>query len=602
MTLICVDASFLSNIPYLQISVHGTRCKKLTKWMEFNSSAIGSVSGKRVMSYAMLIFNKINNIVKKNEQHLLVYHYYNLIQYTNAKNQEHPNFLATSVHLLVCRINFCNGNRRKGIKFQSRDFNCGPQERESMAKPENNSNPSRITPINLVNRLLTTAGGAHVSQALSFYLTLPAEFSFSLFQPAAIFFRLFFSLLMLIYIFRRTNFHAYIPKILRHTWIEISIFVGTTDILNLSKNYPNRLWQPGGIDFIRIGRYEAVHEQIQENCLSVMDMGSTQEIKQNMNKINVVAVTCLGISRPLLTNKRFDVCIMDEAGQITLPVSLGPLMFASKFVLVGDHYRLPPLVQSPEAKEKGMSVSLFCRLSEVNPRAIAVLHCQVTFLFIPNVRRHNGTVKCFDIWNRLRCGSSEIENAKVRYRCSASAPTWLMEVLNPNQPVIFINTDLVPAYETNDHRAVNNPTEAFIIAEVTKALLLRGIEGQDIGIITPYNSQANLIRGVVSEPVEIHTIDKYQGRDKDCILVSFVRSCENPRNNTTSLLGDWHRINVALTRAKKKLIMVGSCTTLLRVPLLKLLIDKVEKLSSMLVVSKKDINHKVELKRCSKFR
>ncbi|KAL3834669.1 hypothetical protein ACJIZ3_009405 [Penstemon smallii] len=411
-----------------------------------------------------------------------------------------------------------------------------------------------------------------------------------------------YSLLMLIYIFRRTNFHAYIPKILRHTWIEISIFVGTTDILNLSKNYPNRLWQPGGIDFIRIGRYEAVHEQIQENCLSVMDMGSTQEIKQKMDKTNVVAVTCLGISRPLLTNKRFDVCIMDEAGQITLPVSLGPLMFASKFVLVGDHYRLPPLVQSPEAKEKGMSVSLFCRLSEVNPRAIAVLHCQVTFLFIPNVRRHNGTVKCFDIWNRLRCGSSEIENAKVRYRCSASAPTWLMEVLNPNQPVIFINTDLVPAYETNDHRAVNNPTEAFIIAEVTKALLLRGIEGQDIGIITPYNSQANLIRGAVSEPVEIHTIDKYQGRDKDCILVSFVRSCENPRNNTTSLLGDWHRINVALTRAKKKLIMVGSCTTLSRVPLLKLLIDKVEKLSSMLVVSKKDINHKVELKRCSKFR
>ncbi|KAL3833010.1 hypothetical protein ACJIZ3_007746 [Penstemon smallii] len=352
-----------------------------------------------------------------------------------------------------------------------------------------------------------------------------------------------------------------------------------------------------GIDFIRIGRYEAVHEQIQENCLSVMDMGSTQEIKQKMDKINVVAVTCLGISSPLLTNKRFDVCIMDEAGQITLPVSLGPLMFASKFVLVGDHYQLPPLVQSPEAKEKGMSVSLFCRLSEAHPQAIAALHCQYRM--------------CADIMalsnaliygNRLRCGSSEIENAKVRYRCSASAPTWLMEVLNPNQPVIFINTDLVPAYETNDHKAVNNPTEAFIIAEVTKALLLRGIEGQDIGIITPYNSQANLIRGAVSEPVEIHTIDKYQGRDKDCILVSFVRSCENPRNNTASLLGDWHRINVALTRAKKKLIMVGSCTTLSRVPLLKLLIEKVEELSSMLVVSKKDINRKVELKRCSKFR
>ncbi|KAL0397452.1 UNVERIFIED_CONTAM: DNA replication ATP-dependent helicase/nuclease JHS1 [Sesamum calycinum] len=176
------------------------------------------------------------------------------------------------------------------------------------------------------------------------------------------------------------------------------------------------------------------------------------------------------------------------------------------------------------------------------------------------------------------------------------------KVLNPNKPVIFINTDLLAAYETNDRKTLNNPIEAHIIAEVTKALVLRGIERQDIGIITPYNSQANLIQGAVSEPVEIHTIDKYQGRDKDCILLSFVRSCENPRNNTSSLLGDWHRINVALTRAKKKLIMVGSCGTLSRVPLLKLLIEKVEELSGILVVSKKEINYKLELRRCSNLR
>ncbi|KAK6119270.1 hypothetical protein DH2020_046996 [Rehmannia glutinosa] len=390
--------------------------------------------------------------------------------------------------------------------------------------------------------------------------------------------------------------------------------------------FPNELI--GGIDFIRIGRNEAVHEEIQENCLSVMDMDSTREIKEKLDKINVVAVTCLGITSPLLTNKRFDICIMDEAGQITLPnrisgtayqpknmairdgslcpydfldfafafvllllsdpsVSLGPLMFASKFVLVGDHYQLPPLVQSPEAKENGMSVSLFCRLSEAHPHAIAALHCQYR-MCAAIMELSNALI----YGNRLRCGSAEIENAKLKYRCSASASAsaWMMKVLNPNQPVIFINTDLLPAYETNDRKALNNPMEAYIIAEVTKSLILRGIGGQDIGIITPYNSQADLIRGAISEPVEIHTIDKYQGRDKDCILVSFVRSSKNPRNNTSSLLGDWHRINVALTRAKKKLIMVGSCETLSKVPLLKLLIDKVEELSGMLVVSKKEIN------------
>ncbi|KAL8500568.1 hypothetical protein ACS0TY_020227 [Phlomoides rotata] len=357
-----------------------------------------------------------------------------------------------------------------------------------------------------------------------------------------------------------------------------------------------------GIDFIRIGRCEAVHEEVQENCLSVMDMGSTREIKEKLDKINVVAVTCLGITSPLLTKKRFDICIMDEAGQITLPVSLGPLTFASKFVLVGDHYQLPPLVQSPEAKENGMSVSLFCRLSEAHPQAIAALHCQYR-MCAAIMELSNALI----YGNRLRCGSTQIQNAKLKYKCSAPAPApapapaWLMEVLNPNQPVIFVNTDSLRAYETNDRKAINNSIEAYIIAEITKTLVLRGIDGKDIGIITPYNSQANLIQGAVSEPVEIHTIDKYQGRDKDCILVSFVRSTENPRNCSSSLLGDWHRINVALTRAKKKLIMVGSCKTISKVPLLKLLIEKVEELSGMLQVSETDIRYQLGLKRCSQF-
>ncbi|KAI7990969.1 DEAD-box ATP-dependent RNA helicase 39 [Camellia lanceoleosa] len=97
------------------------------------------------------------------------------------------------------------------------------------------------------------------------------------------------------------------------------------------------------------------------------------------------------------------------------------------------------------------------------------------------------------------------------------------------------------------------------------------------------------------------TCDQNRGRDKDCILVSFVRSNDSPRNCISSLLGDWHRINVALTHAKKKLIMVGSCKTLSKVPLLKLLIGKVEEQLGILSVSKKDLMHR-ELKRCSQAR
>ncbi|KAG5627158.1 hypothetical protein H5410_012376 [Solanum commersonii] len=352
-----------------------------------------------------------------------------------------------------------------------------------------------------------------------------------------------------------------------------------------------------GINFIRIGRYEVVHEEVRENCLSMMDTHGLEEIKLRLEQSKVVALTCLGITSPLLSNKRFDVCIMDEAGQTTLPVSLGPLTFASKFVLVGDHYQLPPLVQSAEAREYGMAVSLFCRLSEAHPQAICALQSQYR-MCAAIMELSNALI----YGNRLRCGSSEVENAKIKYTGLPSGPKWIKEAMNPNRPVVFINTDLLLAFETNDRKAVNNPVEANIIAEIVCRLLSRGILEEDIGIITPYNSQADLIRQAVSTSVEIHTIDKYQGRDKDCILLSFVRSSENPRNYISSLLGDWHRINVALTRAKKKLIMVGSCITLSTVPLLKLLIEKVEEQGGILSVSKKDIAHKPELRRCSNLR
>ncbi|WCJ23084.1 DNA replication ATP-dependent helicase/nuclease JHS1 [Euphorbia peplus] len=342
-----------------------------------------------------------------------------------------------------------------------------------------------------------------------------------------------------------------------------------------------------GIDFLRIGRQEAVHEQVRANCFSAMDVQSVEEIRLRLEEAKVVGVTCLGVTSPLLSKKRFDVCIVDEAGQITLPMSLGPLMFTSKFVLVGDHYQLPPLVQSAEARENGMGISLFCRLSEAHPQAISALQSQ--YRMCQGIMELSNALIYGD---RLRCGSSEIANAKLNFSSSeTTSSSWLKEVLNPSRSIVFINTDNLPAFEAKSSKAVNNPIEACIIAEVTKELVNCGIEGEEIGIITPYNAQANLIQTAVSiASVEIHTIDKYQGRDKDCILVSFVRSTENPRNCNSSLLGDWHRINVALTRAKKKLIMVGSRKTLNNVPLLKLLMEKVDEQSGILDLSLQDIS------------
>jgi ATP-dependent exoDNAse (exonuclease V) beta subunit len=89
-----------------------------------------------------------------------------------------------------------------------------------------------------------------------------------------------------------------------------------------------------------------------------------------------------------------------------------------------------------------------------------------------------------------------------------------------------------------------------------------GIAANEVGIISPYRSQLRLMSRLLSHhpDVEIHTVDKFQGRDKDCVIVSFVRS--NAQLNVGDLLRDWRRLNVALTRARKKLIIIGSLTTL----------------------------------------
>ena len=106
---------------------------------------------------------------------------------------------------------------------------------------------------------------------------------------------------------------------------------------------------------------------------------------------------------PLFTRRKFDYCIVDEASQVTLPTCLGPLRFADKFVLVGDHFQLPPLVRNREAKRGGLDVSLFRRLSEAHPEAVIDLNEQYRMnediMVLSNKLIYN---------DRLRCGSEAV--------------------------------------------------------------------------------------------------------------------------------------------------------------------------------------------------
>ena len=157
------------------------------------------------------------------------------------------------------------------------------------------------------------------------------------------------------------------------------------------------------------------------------------------------------------------------------------------------------------------------------------------------------------------------------------AGSWLQNALDPSRPVVFLDTDKLPAPETRSDHLVSNEKEAMLVQQLTFGFLRGGVPASCIGIISPYRHQLKLITQMLKnlrEDIEINTVDKYQGRDKTCIVVSLVRS--NERANVGDLLRDWRRVNVAVTRAKRKLVLIGSLKTLRASLLLQELFDLLE--------------------------
>ncbi|GBG86492.1 hypothetical protein CBR_g41486 [Chara braunii] len=337
-----------------------------------------------------------------------------------------------------------------------------------------------------------------------------------------------------------------------------------------------------GVDFLRVGRQDATHPLVQDYALNApgREIKSVRRMAETVQEARVVGVTCLGISHPMFLKRTFDVCIVDEASQIMLPVCLGPLRCCEKFVLVGDHNQLPPLVRSMEAKEGGLADSLFRLLSESHPEAVATLDCQ--YRMSEDIMLLSNKL-VYDM--RLRCGSPDVAKAMLHlpaWQASGQfefAP-WLNEVLKPERRVVFLNTDAIDsARESRMGDALHNVGEAIILLQIAKTLVSCGVTAVSIGAICPYQAQVRLLSRMSTNEglpdMEVHTVDKYQGRDKDCVLVSFVRS-NGAARKAGSLLADWRRVNVALTRAKKKLIMIGSRMTLSSVPVLCKLIELVD--------------------------
>ena len=328
-----------------------------------------------------------------------------------------------------------------------------------------------------------------------------------------------------------------------------------------------------------------------------------QSLEATMNNAKVVGCTCLSIGKSeLLRRKKFDVIIVDEAGQITQPAILNALGFAKKFVLVGDHQQLPPLVKSKAALDAGYGVSLLKRLCErwdrddTGSSCITKLTSQyrmhADICFFCNQICYKGLLKCANksVESRLVQYHHAWKTSQVQGEDDLGTPFkvkrgWIQHVLEPKNVVCFLNTDGLSLELESGRRvqrtseaastkgAIVNETEAQIIERLIRTLDEKCLFNmKDVGIITPYKAQIKklvevpFLKEKVARGLEVSTVDTFQGRDKKVIFISFVRS--NSVRECGNLLKDFRRLNVAVSRAKLKLIMVGSSSTLKNLPVM----------------------------------
>ncbi len=277
--------------------------------------------------------------------------------------------------------------------------------------------------------------------------------------------------------------------------------------------------------------------------------------KEIVSASDVVLVTHGGIAKAL-GKKPFDLLIMDEASQATEPLSWVPITQAKKVVFAGDHLQLPPTIYSEAAKKQGLGITLFERLQErVPPEGQTLLRIQY---------RMHETIMGFS--SQQFYEGKLVADESVRAHTIEELPNVKPTPLT-TKPLIYVDTAGAGYEEAwNDLlESRENEGEARLALYLYQELRDAGLPAKSMALLTPYVAQARLLRQMAgqSEGIEIGSIDGYQGREKEAIILSLVRSNDK---GEVGFLGDTRRMNVGMTRARRLLIVLGDSTTLSRHP------------------------------------
>lgn len=335
-----------------------------------------------------------------------------------------------------------------------------------------------------------------------------------------------------------------------------------------------------GIKFLRLGSSARIHQSLRDSCEAklVENCKTVEQLETFYNSYRIVATTCLGATHPLLSRRRFDFCLVDEATQIYQPTVIRPLLSAERFILVGDPEQLAPLVRSNDARKIGANESLFERLDSKEATMVLGLQYRMnkTITKLANNLTYNGELKCAD--ESVEKAVMDIPDM-IKLKEKLATDKWLAKVLTPHldQACALINTGDVyeKARSFDDFSSRNeksrlyvNYCEIAIVTHIVDLLMECGVDGSSIGIIAPYRDQVEALQKVFESyhSVEVNTVDQYQGRDKKIIIYSCTLSetaTDTPKTSSeVEILEDRRRLTVAITRAKHKLIMIGDVNCL----------------------------------------
>lgn len=291
----------------------------------------------------------------------------------------------------------------------------------------------------------------------------------------------------------------------------------------------------------------------------IKDVEKTEQYITNdlLGRAQVITATLVGSNHYTVRHLKYHTVVIDEAGQALEPACWIPILKAKKLVLAGDHCQLPPTIKSEEAARNGLSTTLLEKCVQLHPKAVVLLEEQY---------RMHETIMGYS--------SGVFYGNKLKAHASVAAHL----LFDADFPMAFVDTAGCGFDERTEGTSTSNPEEAaFVFKHLTQLATALSMHYQphnfpSIAVISPYRQQIQLLKEQLQHSTQLHmygdkisvnTIDSFQGQERDVVYISMTRSNSESR---IGFLSDIRRMNVAMTRARKKLVVIGDSATLSRLP------------------------------------